>query len=490
MTTTPIVHPSELASNAERASALSFEPKSLRTFTPSQAVIARSAGSFHWTPEGRRLYDFTSGVLVANLGHNPVAWTKRFFQYMGWPVEGGTSVPTLSSASGQHTRSVPAGYFSALPMTAYNAVTPIETEASKRLVGSLRRASGGDKLQQVMWAASGSEAIQKALWAGLARDRTRPMIIATRFGFHGKKGLAGAVTGSEQDSERDPRVRFISFPMRECLDIANRNDAFDPAPFRKELDDLRKQFGRKLSVLVTEPYLGGGGSFHPPKAYLQMLQEFCRENDIVFILDEVQANFGRTGSMYAFETYGLEPDIVVLGKGLGNGVPVAAAVGRKDLFDALEYGEGSDTWSANPICCAAVLATLDEFEGQKVLEEAQKSSAIIEEGLVRLKQLPFVAHVRGEKGGMVWGIEMSDHAGRSAAEWANTVVLTCYRGEQPGDGIHLLGPLAKKVIRISPPLTITPTEARTAMELLTRLLFPLAESNGVASPKPVLAGAR
>ena len=75
----------------------------------------------------------------------------------------------------------------------------------------------------------------------------------------------------------------------------------------------------------------------------------------------MQANFGRTGRLFAFETYGLEPDIVVLGKGLGNGVPVAAAVGRADLFAALDYGEGSDTWSANPLCCAAVLATLDEF---------------------------------------------------------------------------------------------------------------------------------
>ena len=355
MTHGPIVHPSELASNAERASAFSFEPRSLRTFTPSQAVLAKSAGVYHWTPEGRRLYDFTSGVLVSNLGHNPVAWMRKFFQYMGWPADG------VKQANG------PAGYFPALPMTAYNAVTPVETEASKRLIATLLRTPGGGRLQQVMWAASGSEAIQKALWAGLARDRTRQMIIATRFGFHGKKGLAGAVTGCETDSERDPRVRFVSFPMRECLDVANRNDAFDPAPYRKELDELRKQFGRKLGVLITEPYLGGGGSFHPPKAYLKMLQDFCREMDIVFILDEVQANFGRTGSLFAFETYELEPDIVVLGKGLGNGVPVAAAVGKKDLFAALEYGEGSDTWSANPLCCSAVLATLDEFESRDVI---------------------------------------------------------------------------------------------------------------------------
>ena len=366
------------------------------------------------------------------------------------------------------------GYFPALPMTAYNAITPVETEASQRLVASLRRARGGKRLQQVMWAASGSEAIQKALWAGVARDRTRPMIVATRYGFHGKKGLAGAVTGSEQDAERDPRVRFISFPMRECDDVTLRHEHFDPAPYRKELDELNRQFGRKLGVLITEPYLGGGGSFHPPKAYLQLLQEFCRENDIVFILDEVQANFGRTGSMFAFETYGIEPDIVVLGKGLGNGVPVAAAVGREDLFAALDYGEGSDTWSANPLCCAAVLATLDEFESGNVIGAARESSAIIEEALVQLKQLPFIAHVRGEENGMVWGVETSNYGGRSAAEWANALVLACYRGEPGGDGIHLLGPLAKKVIRIAPPLTISASEARTAMALMARLLRPLA----------------
>src|SRR5262249_31534269 len=113
------------------------------------------------------------------------------------------------------------------------------------------------------------------------------------------------------------------------------------------------------------------------------------------------------------------------------------------------------------------------------MTQCRRSSAIIEAGLVRLKELPFVANVRGEKGGMVWGVEMRDHAGRSAAEWANEVVLACYRGE-PGssssrsDGIHLLGPLAKKVLRIAPPLVITEQEARSAMELMYQLMDPLA----------------
>src|SRR5262249_37773019 len=194
--------------------------------------------------------------------------------------------------------------------------------------------------------------------------------------------------------------------------------------------------------------------------------------------DEVQANFGRTGDMFAFETYGLEPDMVVLGKGLGNGVPVAAAAGRADIFASLDYGEGSDTWSANPLASAAVLATLEEFAARDVLGPCRRASAVLEEGLVRLKELPFIAHVRGERGGMGWGVEFRDHAGHSAAEWANSAVLACYRGE--GDtGIHLMGPLAKKVLRIAPPLIITEAEAHEAILLMYRLLAPLAESSSL-----------
>jgi 4-aminobutyrate aminotransferase-like enzyme len=451
--TNAIRHPNEPQSNAGREATARLEPVALRTFTPTQAVIAKSSGAIHFTPESRRLYDYTSGVLVSNLGHNPTEWTRRYFDYMGWPAQ----LPAAGA------------YFAAVPMTAYNAITPIEVDASKRLLDVLRAAPGGARMERVMWAASGSEAIQKALWAALARDRTRSMIVATRFGFHGKKGLANAVTGSEADAERDPRVRFVSFPMAECADVSLRDAPFDPDPYQKELDALLHQFGRKLAVLITEPYLGGGGSYHPPKAYLQLLQRFCRDNDLVFILDEVQSNFGRTGALFAYETYGLEPDVVVLGKGLGNGVPVAAAVGRSDLFGAMSYGEASDTWSANPLCCAAVLATLDEFAARDVLGAMRESSALIERGLVGLKALPFVAAVRGERGGMVWGVETRDHAGRTAAEWASALVLAAYEGDGPhGDGIHLLGPLAKKVVRVSPPLTITANEAAASIALLSR----------------------
>src|ERR1700704_5287503 len=106
----PLHHPRESSSNDTRDRIASVEPRSSRTYTPTQAVLSKSAGVFHWTPEGRRLFDFSSGVLVANLGHNSSSWMARFTDYMGWRAAG------KDVANGQ-----PAEYFSALPMTAYNA---------------------------------------------------------------------------------------------------------------------------------------------------------------------------------------------------------------------------------------------------------------------------------------------------------------------------------------------------------------------------------
>jgi 4-aminobutyrate aminotransferase-like enzyme len=375
-------------------------------------------------------------------------------------------------------------------MTAYNAITPIEVRATRMLLETVRSCPGGSRLDQVLWAASGSEAVVKALWAGMALDRNRDMILATRHGFHGKKGLAGAVTGSEHDRERDPRVRFIGFPMHECRDLSMRDQPFDPSPYRAELDALWRQFGMRLGMLITEPYLGGGGSYHPYASYLQMVQQFCREHDIVFILDEVQANFGRTGKLFAYESYGLEPDIVVLGKGLGNGVPVAAAVGRSDLFSAMDYGEGSDTWSANPLNAAAVLATLEEFKCGNVIGDMHKSSRIIESGLNKLRSIPFVAHVRGENDGMVWGIEMCDYGGKTGPEWANALVGAAYKGVN-NEGLHILGPLARKVLRVSPPLVITEAEAQQGMDLLHQIAETLVvEHVDGKNPQPLASGSR
>ncbi len=464
-----IEHTGEPASNGIRARLAAVEPACLRTFTPSLAVLAKSAGSYHWTPEGRKLADFTSGVLVTNLGHNPTRWWQRVKDYLG--------LHDLKSAE---------EFLPAVTLNAYNAVTELETVCSERLVALLQSQPGGARGEQVLWAASGSEAIQKALWAALAHrsavgnalrgipESTSDIILATRYGFHGKKGLAGAVTGCETDRERDPRVKFISFPREECASVARRRRPLDLAPYQAELDQLWDQFGSRISCLITEPYLGGGGSYHPQHEYLQLLERFCRDHEILFILDEVQANFGRTGSLFAFTEYGVEPDIVVLGKGLGNGVAVSAAIGRADIFAALAYGEGSDTWSANPLACAAVLATLDEYESTDVLARARELSRVLERGLTRLTELPAVANIRGE--GVVWGIECRAIGEMPADAVARACVEACYLGDDRGRAIHLLGPLAGKVIRVSPPLVMPPAEAAEYLDAMYGLLASIERS--------------
>ncbi len=453
----PIQHPGEDASNDLRRRLAAVEPIAQRTYTPSLAVLAQSEGCYHYTPEGRKLADFTSGVLVANLGHNPTRWWRRVLDYL--------ELGQISSHG---------EFFRAVTLTSYNAVVPLEVQAAERLLENLRSQPGGSRMEQVLWAATGSEAVQKALWAALDRRPGANVILATRHGFHGKKGLAGAVTGSERDAERDPRVRFISFPTAECESIEARKKRLDLEPYRKELEALAAEHPGKIACLITEPYLGGGGSYHPQPEYLQLLEKFCREHDIVFILDEVQANFGRTGQMYAFTHYGVEPDIVILGKGLGNGVPVDAAVGRADIFAAMHYGEGSDTWSASPLGCAAVLATLDEFDASDVMRHARQLSGVIERGLCRLAELGCVANVRGE--GLVWGVELAAIGDQPAENVANACVEACYRGDASGRAIHLLGPLAGKVLRVSPPLVMPLDEAQQYLDAMYDIFANLQRS--------------
>lgn len=451
-----IEHPLEPQGNQWRQRLTQTEPACLRTFTPSLAVFTKSAGAYHWTSDGRKLADFTSGVLVANLGHNPARWWQRVLDYMG------LNAPRQDGE-----------FLSAVPLTAYNAVTELEVQACERLVALMRGEPGGQRMEQVLWAASGSEAIQKALWAAMKRRPGRDMILATRRGFHGKKGLAGAVTGTEHDPERDPRVRFISFPTEECIDVERRAKPLDLTLYARELEQAAAEIGDRLCAVITEPYLGGGGSFHPQPQYLQMLERFCREHDLVFILDEIQANFGRTGPLFAYSHYGLEPDVVCLGKGLGNGIPVSAAVGRADVFGALKYGEGSDTWSANPISCASVLATLDEFAATDAIRRGQELADVLLRGLTRLKQTGVVKYVRGE--GTVWGIECNGVGSHTAEQVAVECVRACYVGDQQGRAIHLLGPLAGKVIRISPPLIMALDEAQTYLDVMFQLFSDLRE---------------
>jgi 4-aminobutyrate aminotransferase-like enzyme len=139
----------------------------------------------------------------------------------------------------------------------------------------------------------------------------------------------------------------------------------------------------------------------------------------------------------------------------------------------MHYGEGSDTWSANPLASAAVLATLDEYESTDVMEQAKELSKVIERGLLRLTELTTVSHIRGE--GVVWGIECAPIGTTSAEDVAKAFVEACYLGDDEGRAIHLLGPLAGKVIRVSPPLVMPPSEAEEYLGVMFRLFAKVQE---------------
>lgn len=410
---TTIVHEGEPRANEIRARLHACVGVGQRTFTPTQMVVKAAAGCVLRTADDRELFDFTSGVLVANLGHAHPRFEAFYRQY----------------ATG-------------LPRNAYNMIVEIEVLAAERLLNTMAM----PKAQKLLWAASGSEGIQKAMWAALHKQPNRPIMVATRGGFHGKKGLAADVTG---ETSANPNVRFISFPMKE-----DRPQSF----YEAELDALAEQHPNQIALLITEPYLGAKGSFHPPAWYHRMLQAWCDKHGIAFIFDEVQSCHGRTGNMFAYQSYGVEPDLVVMGKGLGNGEPVAAVAGRADLIDALAYGEASDTYSGNPRACAAVCAVLDVFETEGVVDKCRNAAPVLRGHLDSLKKrFPFVVDVRGE--GMVYGVEMKDDA------TANACVLEAYRGVG-AQGVHFLGPLAGKVLRVSPPLVISAGELNEAFGIL------------------------
>ncbi len=409
-----IHHKNETRGNAIRKLASTCVGIGQNTYTPTQLALAKAKGCYLWTVDGRRLIDFTSGVLVQNLGYQH----PKFEKY--W-----------------------AAYKKGLPINAYNMVSKVFAEASRRLIKSMKN---NPNAQKVLWAASGSEGIQKAMWTALRRYPDRSILVATRYGFHGKKGLAEDVTG---DTSKNPNVRFISFPMHETN---------SPEFYQRELQALYKNHAEKIALLITEPYLGAKGSYHPPVWYHQLLQQWCNEHEIPFIFDEVQSCFGRTGNMYAYESYQVQPDLVVLGKGLANGEPAAAVVGRADLIDMLTYGEASDTYSASIPACAAVCAVLDVFKEDQIVKRVRKTANIMKEKLnVLSNTFSFIREIRGE--GMVYGIEINDR------DTANQCVLEAYRATDKL-GVHFLGPLAEKVIRVSPPLIINTEELDQAFALI------------------------
>jgi 4-aminobutyrate aminotransferase-like enzyme len=222
-----------------------------------------------------------------------------------------------------------------------------------------------------------------------------------------------------------------------------------------------------LAAVMVEPYQGTAGFVFPPPGYLKKLETWTKGRGLLFILDEVQSSFGRTGRMWALEHEALEPDILVLGKGIGSGAPIAALVTRSTIISCLERGEMSSTMGGNPLSCAASLAVFEIIEKEGLVEKSARNGAYLKSKLLELMaKHDVIGDVRGM--GFVYGIEfvLDRKTKEPAPDLTRDIVLNCVEN---GLMVGKLG-LHGNVMRVAPPLVITPELIDRSVAILDRVL--------------------
>lgn len=410
-----------------------FEPGCMNWQAP--VVWDHGRGAEIWDVEGKHYYDWTSGVLVTNAGH---------------------AHPHLAKALAKQASRL---------LNTFDFPTPERLTLAQKLIELMPPG-----LTKVIFMTTGAEALDAAL--RLARRYTGNFeIVAFWGGFHGRSYGPMSVTGIAKIRHHfGPTVPgTILAPYPYCY----------RCPFEKAhpecdlfcLDFLDRvvevESSGCLAGLVVEPYQGTSGFIFPPPGYLKKLEEWAKKRRFVFILDEVQSSYGRTGKMWALEHENLAPDILCLGKGIGSGVPLAAVVSRSEIFECLGPGEMSSTMGGNPLSCAGALAVLEIMAEEKLVEKAAANGEYLGSRLLDLKEkFPFIGDVRGM--GLVYGIEfVKDRKTKEPApELAREIVLKCVAsGLMCGKlGIH------GNVMRVAPPLVITRDQIDASTAILEKVL--------------------
>ncbi|BDZ37391.1 aspartate aminotransferase family protein [Microbacterium suwonense] len=255
---------------------------------------------------------------------------------------------------------------------------------------------------------SGAEAVENAI--KIARKHTgRQAVVAFDHGYHGRTNLTMALTAKSMPYKAGfgpfaPEVYRVpgSYPLRDGLSGA------DAAA--RALSLIEKQIGADgLAAVIIEPIQGEGGFIVPAEGFLEAVVSWCRAHDVVFIADEVQTGFARTGAMFASEIFGIEPDLITTAKGIAAGLPLAGVTGRAEIMDAAHAGGLGGTYGGNPVACAAALAAIDAFENDGLVERAQQIGAILRSRLDALRDAdPRIGEVRGH--GAMMAAEFVDPA--------------------------------------------------------------------------------
>ncbi len=326
---------------------------------------------------------------------------------------------------------------------------------------------------------TGSEAVENAVKIARAYTK-RPAVICFEDAFHGRTLLALSLTSKTHPYKAgfDPFVSDVYRVPYGC-DLER-----DPSTIQSNCERHFEQVFKRIvaaesvAAVIAEPVLGEGGFIAPPAEYFRTLVEICRKHGILFIADEVQTGICRTGSLFACEQYGVEPDMLLSAKSLGGGLPISAITGRAEIMDATEVGGLGGTFIGNPVSCAAALAVLDMVEREKLSERAQKlGDRFVERATRWKKQYPVIGQIHGV--GAMRALELvRDHESREAAsDEAKAIVRYCYE-----HGVLTISAgTFSNIIRLLMPLVITDEQFEEALSVLESAL----ES---VSAAPVTAG--
>ena len=236
-------------------------------------------------------------------------------------------------------------------------------------------------------------------------------------------------------------------------------------------DVFRFQTAGDVAALIVEPVMGEGGIIVPPPEYFEIAVRIARAEGTLFIADEVQSGFGRTGKLFAIEHYGVEPDIMCLAKGIAAGFPLSAFIARPDVADAFRPGDHLSTFGGNPVSCAAALANIDVMADEKLCDASTERGKQFMDGLADLKEkCPLVGDVRGK--GLMIGVELvRDSEKTPASEEAKAVRKLCReKGVLVGCGGAFYN-----VVRLQPPLTISVEQVEKTLEVLSESLLAVAK---------------
>lgn len=395
--------------------------------------IVKAEGHYLISEEGKRYLDFASGVAVTNVGHNHpevVAAAKAQVDEM---IHGGHNVVYYPSYV--------------------------------KLAEKLNELNGGE--QMVYFSNSGAEANEGAL--KLAKKVTkRPAVISFKRGFHGRTIAATSITASNAAYRKDyegllPSVYYADYPY------AFRTGLSEEAEVQRCLYQLDELFAfqvdpESVAAIILEPVQGEGGYIVPPVTFLEELRSLCDKHGILLIFDEIQTGFGRTGEMFAYQNFGVKPDILTLAKGIASGFPLSAIVAPKRIMEQWSAGTHGGTYGGNPVACAASLASIEILE-REGLSNAKEKGAYFKEQLHQLqRRVAGIGDVRGI--GLMLAIELTNPDGSPDSD-----ALTRIRQAALEDGVILLGCGTKKnVLRFIPPTTVKKEEIDRVITIVEKVL--------------------